>query len=245
MRHTWNKRHPDKKIHSKHIKTIETKLKHYLSICKDQKCLLNRTLKKKMNLFAPYSPPQWKKGKSIWLDSLDIMRVMKQYEETYPNFEFIGPSPIDFDTKVNISECVWPELCYFSMKKKMMKNINKIGIIFNTDPHYDEGSHWVCMFIDLDKNYIFYFDSNGHAPCEKINIFIDRLLSQCKEINKSMNVYNNKNTKHQYADGECGMYALYTIITLLEKKHNVSYFKNKKIPDKKMNDYRKIFFNEI
>ncbi len=100
MRHTWNKRHPDKKIHSKHIKTIETKLKHYLSICKDQKCLLNRTLKKKMNLFAPYSPPQWKKGKSIWLDSLDIMRVMKQYEETYPNFEFIGPSPIDFDTKV-------------------------------------------------------------------------------------------------------------------------------------------------
>jgi len=32
-----------------------------------------------------------------------------------------------------------------------------------------------------------------------------------------MNVYNNKNTKHQYADGECGMYALYTIITLLEK----------------------------
>jgi len=46
MRHTWNKRHPDKKIHSKHIKTIETKLKHYLSICKDQKMFIESYFEK-------------------------------------------------------------------------------------------------------------------------------------------------------------------------------------------------------
>ena len=28
------------------------------------------------------------------------------------------------------------------------KGITKIGLIFNLDPHYKEGSHWVAMFID-------------------------------------------------------------------------------------------------
>jgi len=244
MRDIWNKRHPDKIIYSKNIKHIEAQLRKYLSICKDQKCLLNRTLKKKFKLFAPYSPKQWVKGKSDWLDSLDIMRVMKQYEEAYPTFEFIGPSPMDFDSKPD-GACVWPELCHFSIKKQLAKKKNKIGFIFNTDPHYEEGSHWVCMFMDLDENYIFYFDSSGAPPTDEINAFIERVLTQCKALNRDMRVYNNKNMKHQYKSGECGMYALYTIITILEHTHNIQYFMKTKIPDIKMNQYRDVVFNAL
>ena len=37
------------------------------------------------------------KNKNTWLNSLDISRVMKQYEDNYKNFRFLGPSPIDFN----------------------------------------------------------------------------------------------------------------------------------------------------
>lgn len=243
MRDLWNARHPDRTIKSKKKNIIEHKLITYTSICNDQKCLIRNILKKDLNVFAPKSPKIWKKNKSEWLDSLDIMRVMKQYEETYKDFIFLGPSPIDFDNKLD-SKCVWPELCNLNIKKELSKKHTKIGIIFNLDPHYKEGSHWTCMFIDLEKKYIFYFDSSGDSTPNEISLFIERIKKQCEELNIHMKVHVNK-TQHQYTDGECGMYSLYTIIKLLENKHSVNYFLNHKISDKKINAHRRIFYNEF
>ena len=42
---------------------------------------------------------------------------MNQYEKTYKSFEFLGPSPIDYDKHLAYGECVWEELCEFSLKK--------------------------------------------------------------------------------------------------------------------------------
>ena len=44
---------------------------------------------------------------------------MKQYENTYKCFEFIGPSPIDYDQHLSYGECVWEELCKFSLKENI------------------------------------------------------------------------------------------------------------------------------
>jgi hypothetical protein len=54
-------------------------------------------------------------------------------------------------------------------------------------------------------------------------------------------------------ESECGMYALYFIITMLtgetEKlkfvnaEDKIKFFKNKRIPDQYVNKYRKIYFN--
>jgi hypothetical protein len=202
--------------------------------------------KNRNDFFAPFSPKEWKKNrqnKSPWLDSLDIIRVMKQYEEAYPHFDFLGPSPIDFDARPS-SRCVWPELCQFSIENHLKMKHTKIGIIFNTDPHYKEGSHWVAMFIDLEKNYILYFDSSGHRAPREIIALIDRIMEQCKQLNKPMTLYDNRN-KHQYTNGECGMYAMYVIIQLLEKKHNVDYFLTQRIADETVNSYRNIFYNSV
>jgi len=242
MRDVWNARHPDKKIKTKKRNQIEEQLKSYLSICNDQQCLLSNTIGKPLKIFAPKSPKSWNKNKSEWLDSLDIMRVMKQYEETYPNFKFLGPSPIDFDTKKQ-STCVWPEICNLNIKSQLDKKHNKIGLIFNLDPHYKEGSHWTCMFIDLQNKYILYFDSSGESTPNEIKSFTERIQKQCEELNMKMKIYNNENHRHQYTDGECGMYSLYTIIKLLENKHTVNYFLKHKITDSKVNQYRSIFFN--
>lgn len=245
LRRTWNKIHPDRKIRTKKRDHIESQLRNHLKSCNDQQCLLNHTMKSniKTNFFAPFSPKKWedKKNKSVWLDSLDIIRVMKQYEETYPHFDFLGPSPMDFDARPS-SRCVWPELCELSIKKHLKMKHRQIGIIFNTDPHYKEGSHWVCMFIDLEQNYILYFDSTGVTPPREITALIDRVVEQCRELNKPMKVVNNRK-KHQYSNSECGMYALYVILQLLEKKHDLNYFLNERIPDETVRRYRSIFYN--
>ena len=107
------------------------------SLIKDNK--YKRKLKK--SLFAPSMPYIWKKNINEWLNSNDILNVMKQYEEADPQFEFFGPSPIDYDTIVYNNSCVWPEICNINMKNLFNKQKTKLGFIFNTDKHYEEGSH--------------------------------------------------------------------------------------------------------
>ena len=46
---------------------------------------------------------------------------MKQYEKVYPCFEFMGPSPIDFDKRKMYGECVWEELCHFNLEDQIKK----------------------------------------------------------------------------------------------------------------------------
>lgn len=242
MRDKWNEKNPSRKIKTKKKKTILKTLRNYLSECSHQKCLLDNTLDMKINLFAPTSPSSWNEKKSEWLNSNDIINVMKQYEETYSNFKFLGPSPIDFDT-TNGSKCVWPEICNLNIKEQLQNNKTKLGIIFNLDTHDKPGSHWVCMFVDLDSKFIMYLDSNGFAMPTMIQRLKERIIKQCNEMNISMKAYTN-NKRHQYEDGECGMYCLYTIVQLLEHKHNVHYFMRYRISDSKMNAYRNIFYNK-
>jgi hypothetical protein len=74
------------------------------NVCNKESCWLKQkfTAGKVDDLkesFAPESPEEWKSNPNEWLSSMDINKVMKQYEKAYKCFEFIGPSPIDYDTK--------------------------------------------------------------------------------------------------------------------------------------------------
>ena len=57
--------------------------------------------------------------------------------------------PIDFDYKDSLGRCVSEELCNINFIKLIKKGIKFIGIVFNLDPHYKPGIHWVSMFIDF------------------------------------------------------------------------------------------------
>ena len=37
-------------------------------------------------------------------------------EHLHKDFDFMGPSPIDYDTHLISDECVWEELCKFNLK---------------------------------------------------------------------------------------------------------------------------------
>ena len=160
MKENWNNRHPDVKIVSDDIKEIWEELKNNMEeTCNNEACWLRQKFMENENnnelmqyTFAPKAPKSWLKNPNEWLSSLDINKIMKQYEHDFPNFDFIGPSPIDFDTFLSAeNKCVWEELCHFSLKKHLSKGKQKIGIIFNTDKHNQGGSHWISLFINIEK----------------------------------------------------------------------------------------------
>ena len=251
LKHHWNFRHPDCKITTNDNYKIWSQLKGYMySLCKRESCWLKHLINKNLNdellnyTFAPESPDSWKRKPTTWLNSLDIENVMKQYEKKYKNFEFIGPSPIDFNTKKLYGECVWNELCNFNLKKTISRKKYKIGIIFNTDPHYLDGSHWISMFIDINKRSIYFFDSVGDLPPKEIYQFVDNIIKQGENLKIKFKYIMNHPVEHQEKNTECGMYSLYFIIKMLQGGNYKNLFLNKKnvIRDKEMVNLRKKYF---
>ena len=251
LKDLWNMRHPDVKIESKWPKEIWSKLKEYLkSICNKESCWLKQNFvegkldKELKDSFAPKSPAEWKKNPNEWLSSVDILDVMKQYEKAYKCFEFMGPSPIDFDTKMIGNQCVWPELCNFNLQEQIDSGKTKIGIIFNTDKHTGKGVHWLSLFINIKKGELFFYDSAGELPSKEIKTLIDRIIEQGKKLNKSITLDYNYPNEHQLGTTECGIYSLYFIVHMLEDKLTGHYLKTHKIKDKYVQQFRKIYFNE-
>jgi hypothetical protein len=253
LKELWNARHPDVKIESKMPKEIWSKLKEYLkSICNKESCWLKQNfVEGKLDTelrdsFAPKSPADWKKNPNEWLSSVDILDVMKQYEKAYKCFEFMGPSPIDFDTKMLGDQCVWEELCNFNLQQQINSGKTKIGIIFNTDKHTGGGKHWFSLFINIKKGEIFFYDSAGDMAGKEIQAFIDRVIEQGKKLNKPIvfKMDSNYPVEHQMGTTECGVYSLYFIVHMLEDKLTGHYLKTHKIKDKYMQQFRKVYFNE-
>jgi Ulp1 family protease len=128
----------------------------------------------------------------------------------------------------------------------MKKGKNKIGIIFNTDPHDKPGSHWISLFINIKKKFIYFFDSTGDKPSNEIMKLVDRIIEQGHSISPSVNFkfHSNEGTEHQYGNTECGIYSLFFIIHMLQDKTPESFYKNHILTDKDVQHYRKIYFNQ-
>ena len=72
-------------------------------------------------------PVAWRKDPDKWLDSNDIENVMKQYEEAFPYFDFMGPFPIDFAApKPNM-----PPMSVMSLKPSLRSKLTNC----NPPPH--------------------------------------------------------------------------------------------------------------
>jgi hypothetical protein len=254
LRDLWNARHHDLQINSNDSREIWEKLNFYMGkTCKKESCWLKQKfVGGKMNdaltdSFAPEIPSEWKKNPNDWLSSLDILNVMNQYEKAYKCFEFMGPSPIDFDTHKLHGDCVWEELCHFSLDNEIDKEKkSKIGIVFNMDTHDKPGSHWTSMFINIKRGTIFYFDSAGNRIPKKIKALVDRIISQGNARKPKIKFTFDQNypVEHQYGDSTCGIYALYFIAHLLEDRHTEDYFKTHILTDEYIDQFRTIYFNK-
>ena len=251
MKKFWNARHPDVQIKVDNPKDIWRELRNHMSdVCNTERCWLKQKFMKNHiskdlinDTFAPKAPSTWKSNPDEWLTSLDIDKVMKQWEKIYDNYEFIGPTPIDFDKELVNNQCVWDELCKFSLSKYIRRGKTKIGIIFNLDPHYKSGSHWTAMYLDTKDGYIFYFDSNGDKCPKQVKKLAERIIEQGKDINLNINFLENHPVEHQQGDTECGIYTIYVITQLLSGKKKCKDFMKERIPDEKMLALRSHYFN--
>jgi hypothetical protein len=253
LRDLWNARHPDIKITTNSPKEIHKLISEKLSgVCNIESCWLKQKSvfgkieSELTDSFAPESPKEWKKNPHEWLSSVDIMNVMKQYEKAYKCFDFIGPTPINFDKKKIYGECVWDELCNFNLKDQIKRGKNKIGIIFNTDPDYKPGQHWISMFINIKKKTIFFFDSTGDEPPSEVTKLINRIKEQGLSLNPKINfkIDSNEGVEHQYGNTECGVYSIFFIVHMLEDKITEHYLKTHILKDEYMDDFRKVYFND-
>lgn len=274
IRDEYNKNHPaNSHIVSDDPIYVWNQLRNRLT-CESEDCWLkeikDESLRNKIDkiVFAPDSPPEWRKNPNEWLSNFDILDVLSQYEEAYPNFHFIGPTPIDFDTRLKTQNymCVENDLCHFDLTKEIENKKNKIGIIFNLDKHNQKGSHWVSMFIDLEHKFIFYFDSTGDKIPKEINVLKTRVIKQAKSLPSPiyLKYKDSYGTQHQLENTECGVYSLFFIVTMLtgdckcndlsghynfknrnnmNLKEKMDLFQKGRIPDKYIEKYRKIYFN--
>ena len=253
LRDLWNVRHPDVIINTNNPQEIHSLLTKYLSsVCNKESCWLKQQFASERasellgDSFAPESPDDWKKNPNEWLSSLEINSVMKQYEKAYKCYEFIGPTPIDFDKKKLYGECVWEELCHLNLEQLIKEGKTKIGIIFNTDPHNEPGQHWISMFINIKTGTIFFFDSVGDKAPKEIMKLVKRIKKQGLALKQQIIFKFDQNypVEHQYGDTECGIYSIFFIVHLLEDKLSGHYFKTHILKDEYMENFRKIYFNE-
>lgn len=123
--------------------------------------------------------------------------------------------------------------------KKILKRMNsrkQTAIILNTDSYTQNGSHWVCVFIDNYLKTIEFYDSFGKPPNVCVKVFINAL----KKYNTSYEYVENQK-QQQKENIECGIYCIRYII---ERIHGTDSFKlmNQDINDKQANIWRKNVF---
>jgi len=216
--------------------------------------------------FKPLMPKDWYCDKVKWLNTLDIDNVLFQYQQKYPEFVSIGPTPIDFDYKLNKTKCVTNELCNINLKKLIKQGKKYIGVVFNLDPHTEGGSHWIAMFCNIPKKTINYWDSYGYKPPKEVNILMNRLKNQGNRLTDHYTrmIYSNNRiikekygihkdnkfvikinpNRHQYKNSECGVYCINFIVSMLEGKTFESITKNV-IRDDETNALRSKYFNPV
>lgn len=207
--------------------------------CKLEVCWVDRDFVKKMNdyeinhhTFRPKMPATWKKKRNTWLTTTDINLAMRQYEKIYPNYLFIGTVARD---------CPGGYVCEFTgFDFTKLGKINNVGVVYNLDPHYKDGSHWVAMFVDTKKRTINYYDSYGHPPPKEIHNFMLKIQADLKKVGKNMKIDYNKK-RHQYGSSECGIFSMNFLINSLKGK-NMKQIGQMKPTDKMMLDMRSYLF---
>ena len=214
-------------------------------------CLLDKSsladdVKKNLRkeYLRPKRPKAWDDKPDTWLDNYNIMHVLEQYQETYPWFKFLGTFPIDFSApnpyKKDATECLNKELCTLNLVEEYKKGIRGIGVVFNLDPHFKGGSHWVGLYIKLDlkNSFVGYFDSYGYKPPELIQRLMRSFTLQIKSCKLGSNA-----RRFQYGGSECGMFSIYFIICMI---HGISFkdFCKDAVNDETMLSLRKIIFSK-
>lgn len=248
----WNKEFPNKEIfiHSNVDKVVmlnPTKYKRYLlkefsdklaDKCDNQQCWVDQDY---INRLSAASQERLKNGivrpegpadSLKWLNTININDVMAQYETKYKDFKYLGTHPVDF---ANFKEL---EINNLDFERLKQQGKTKLGVVFNSDESTGSGKHWTAAFIDIEKGNVYYFDSVGAGPEQRVRSFLRQCDRKCKQKGE---VTFNK-VKHQRQNTECGVYSINFILRML-KGETFEEITTNVTSDAKMSRCRKVYFN--
>lgn len=257
----YNKTHPNNTIPIKKqklsqlLESLKMRLKIHESKWMDTYAMenLHQHVREEMDeSFRPDPPSSWIQNDREWLSNIDIEEVLKQYEDEYKSFQFLGVHPVDFSyIPKSSSQCLSTVLCNFKVEEYLKKKKNKVGMVFNLDKHNGPGTHWVALMCGLSpklKNFGCYFiDSNSSPPPPEINLFMEAINKQIfnhynpKTANKFEVMRNSK--QFQFKNTECGMFSIYFIVQFITTARSFKEIISQNVDDDKVHKFRKQFFN--
>lgn len=214
-------------------------------VCGDREwCWLDQDFLRDDPMLQRYYRPPKPETPRKWLSTSDIDHVLKQYENQYPDFLFMGTVPLDFDQVID--EYKNMDVCrlFNGRNQRGGEGVKRrYGFVFNLDPHDQKGSHWVSMFLNLSgpDRFIGFFDSYGHPPPPDIEQLIIRLRKQIKHCMGFNLPYKCNTVQHQHQGTECGVYSLYFIYQCLRGFSFESITENI-ILDDAVSQFRHFFF---
>lgn len=246
----FNKHSSDKKIKGKTKKELAAELlKAYKPICdKNQYCWIKQTLtntnkiNKLESNFRIQMPYSWIDDQNTWLNTYDILYVMKQYEELYKDFSFLTVTPIDFAERNSSGQCIGDMLCDFDIKNLLAQKKTRFGIVFNTDPSTAQGQHWETCYCNLNPkkpNYGIYFYDSVANPCPRqIKTFMKKIVDQ---VNDPKFESKENKIQKQASDFDCGMFC---IVFLTQCLKNIKFDEicKRMHTDKKINELRRVLY---
>lgn len=228
---------------SKYKKYLLYEFSQRFKNCSSQQCWTKQTFIDRMNktsrdiLIGNTWRPEGPKKRYEWLNSLQINKVMRQYEKKYKDFVFLDCQPIDFQ-ELNRSKLKDADLMSL-----YNSGTYKIATIFNLDESWKSGSHWCALFANLKTGEIYFFDSVGTPPEPRIRSYMRKVARFCqKELNiTNITALSNK-IRHQYEGSECGVYSINFIVRLL-RGDSFDEICRSEIPDDTINQCRLVYFN--
>lgn len=197
--------------------------------------------------FRPKSPKAWHRDPRTWLSTVDIEKVMKQYEASHTDFQFLGVFPRDFTsvTRSSAPECLaGAHVC--NLKPGEPSQRKHMGIVFNLDRHDQKGSHWVCCFVSVDPDKpmygAYYYDSVARPPPMEVAKWMLDLRSRLliKSDRKFEVVYNR--VRRQFYNTECGMFVIRFLTVAMENNKTFETISNEMGYDDDMNALRRVMF---
>lgn len=205
-----------------------------------------------VDAFRPKKPIDWYKDRYTWLNTFDILDVMKQYENNYRSFKFLGVFPIDFQETYPSSHnvCIGRNMCQFDIMKHVL-NENKtcFAVVLNHDRHDQPGSHWVSIFGNLnpkDINYgVYYYDSVASSAPTQVHHFMNDVAQQVKANSISSKrefevAYNN--IQKQTKNTECGVFCMIFLTQMLRNMHPFLVICQHMRKDDGMNQIRDVIY---
>lgn len=171
----------------------------------------------------PEKPDTWKDDPYTWLNTMDALAVMRQYEKAYKTFKFVGVYPRDFAVlKDSKGVCVVGNMCNFNPVKLINTGATRLGFILNLDTYGNPGTHWVALMLDIPRGGVYYFDSTADPPPYEILKFMQQLRHTIHKEKKMFLDIEHNNVVRQYKDTECGVFSLAFLVLMLETKMSFS-----------------------